>query len=85
MSEAANRDGVGIWYHLLFLIQYVFVYKLVNWCRKVNLLKLYTLYSAAECFMHLKRTAVRRRIYKDKSEYHKKVEENIGVRKTVIT
>lgn len=35
--------------------------------------------------MHLKRTAVRRRINKDKSEYHKKVEENIGVRKTVIT
>lgn len=35
--------------------------------------------------MHLKRTAVRRRINEDKSEYHKKVEENIGVRKTVIT
>lgn len=61
------------------------MYLFINWCRKVNLLKLYTLYSAAECFMHLKRTAVRRRINKDKSEYHKKVEENIGVRKTVIT
>lgn len=75
----------GSAYGIPYNIQYVFVYKLVNWCRKVNLLKLYKLYSAAECFMHLKRTAVRRRINKDKSEYHKKVEENIGVRKTVIT
>lgn len=80
MSEAETGSAYGITYYSLYNM-----YLFINWCRKVNLLKLYTLYSAAECFMHLKRAAVRRRINKDKSEYHQKVEENIGVRKTVIT